>query len=59
VGVTETVDFESREPTTEEETKAYNEKVMEYNLEQDKKTNEPNVIIYPDEDDDEPQERSL
>jgi hypothetical protein len=59
VGVTETVDFESREPTTEEETKAYNEKVMEYNLEQDKKTNEPSVIIYPDEDDNEPQERSL
>lgn len=32
VGVKETVDFDSREATTEEETKAYNEKVLEYNL---------------------------
>ena len=31
VGVKETVDFENREPTTEEETKAYNERVVEYN----------------------------
>lgn len=31
VGVKETVDFESREPTTEEETKAYNERVVEFN----------------------------
>ena len=32
IGVKETVDFDSREATTEEETKAYNEKVLEYNL---------------------------
>jgi hypothetical protein len=31
VGVRETVDFESREVATEEETKAYNEQVFEYN----------------------------
>jgi hypothetical protein len=31
VGVKETVDFESREATTEEETNEYNEKVLEYN----------------------------
>jgi len=31
VGVKETVDFESREVATEEETKKYNEKVYEYN----------------------------
>jgi len=31
VGVKETVDFESREVATEEETKAYNEQVLEYN----------------------------
>jgi len=31
VGVKETVDFESREVATEEETKAYNDKVVEYN----------------------------
>lgn len=31
VGVKETVDFESREVATEEETKAYNDKVLEYN----------------------------
>jgi hypothetical protein len=31
VGVKETVDFENREPTTEEETKAYNERVVEFN----------------------------
>jgi hypothetical protein len=31
VGVKETVDFESREVATEEETKMYNEKVYEYN----------------------------
>jgi len=33
VGVQQTVDFESREPTTEEETKAYNEEVLKFNLE--------------------------
>ena len=33
VGVKETVDFEAREPTTEEETKAYNEEVLKYNQE--------------------------
>jgi hypothetical protein len=32
IGVKETVDFESREATTEEETKSYNEKVLEFNL---------------------------
>jgi hypothetical protein len=32
VGVKETVDFESREVATEEETKAYNDQVFEYNL---------------------------
>jgi len=32
VGVTETVDFESREATTEEETKTYNESVLNFNL---------------------------
>jgi hypothetical protein len=58
VGVTETVDFESREPTTEEETKAYNEKVVEYNLEKEKKqAAEPNVEVY--EEEDWPQEKSL
>jgi hypothetical protein len=31
VGVKETVDFESREVATEEETKMYNEQVYEYN----------------------------
>jgi hypothetical protein len=31
VGVKETVDFESREVATEEETKAYNDQVLEYN----------------------------
>ena len=31
VGVKETVDFDSREPTTEEEIKAYNESVVEFN----------------------------
>lgn len=36
VGVTETVDFDSREPTTEEETKAYNDKVLEYNYDKSK-----------------------
>ena len=33
VGVQQTVDFEGREPTTEEETKAYNEEVLKYNQE--------------------------
>jgi uncharacterized membrane-anchored protein YjiN (DUF445 family) len=33
VGVQQTVDFESRDPTTEEETKAYNEQVLAYNQE--------------------------
>jgi len=32
IGVKETVDFESREATTEEETKEYNEQVVEYNV---------------------------
>ena len=32
VGVKETVDFESREATTEEETKTYNESVLNFNL---------------------------
>jgi hypothetical protein len=32
IGVKETVDFESREATTEEETKEYNDKVFEFNL---------------------------
>jgi len=32
IGVKETVDFESREATTEEDTKEYNEKVVEYNV---------------------------
>jgi hypothetical protein len=36
VGVKETVDFEGREATTEEETKAYNEKVLAFNQEKDK-----------------------
>lgn len=31
IGVKETVDFESREATTEEETKEYNERVVEFN----------------------------
>jgi len=35
VGVKETVDFDSREPTTEEETKAYNESVLEFNNKKD------------------------
>jgi len=33
VGVQQTVDFEGREPTTEEETKAYNEQVLAHNQE--------------------------
>ena len=33
MGVQQTVDFEAREPTTEEETKAYNEEVLKYNQE--------------------------
>lgn len=32
VGVKETVDFENRDATTEEESKAYNESVLEYNM---------------------------
>jgi len=32
IGVKDTVDFEAREATTEEETKEYNEKVLEYNI---------------------------
>lgn len=35
VGVKETVDFEAREATTEEETKTYNEGVLKYNQEKD------------------------
>jgi hypothetical protein len=38
VGVKETVDFESREATTEEETKAYNEQVLAYNIEKESST---------------------
>jgi Family of unknown function (DUF5832) len=40
VGVKETVDFEARDPTTEEETKAYNEEVLKYNQE---KVEEPSL----------------
>jgi hypothetical protein len=61
VGVMETVDFESREATTEEETKAYNERVLEYNLEKERKAKEmaePKVEIY-DEKDYKLEERSL
>jgi hypothetical protein len=39
VGVKETVDFESREATTEEETKAYNEQVLAYNIEKESTEN--------------------
>lgn len=42
VGVKETVDFDSREVATEEETKLYNEKVYEYN---NKKKNDDGIII--------------
>jgi len=42
VGVQETVDFEGREPTTEEETKAYNERVIEFNLQKEKDEKENN-----------------
>jgi hypothetical protein len=35
IGVKETVDFDSREPTTEEETKEYNERVIEFNLQKE------------------------
>ena len=44
VGVKETVDFESREATTEEETKAYNEHVLAFN-EAKKKEQEDTVNI--------------
>lgn len=43
VGVKETVDFESREVATEEETKMYNEKVYEYN--KNKGENDDIVVI--------------
>ena len=39
VGVMETVDFESREATTEEETKKYNEDLIERELEKQKEKN--------------------
>jgi hypothetical protein len=42
VGVKETVDFESREVATEEETKAYNEQVLEYNQ---KKTEDDGITV--------------
>ena len=35
IGVKETVDFESREVATEEETNEYNKKVLEYNLQKE------------------------
>jgi hypothetical protein len=41
VGVKETVDFESREATTEEETKAYNEQVLAYNIEKESSNETP------------------
>lgn len=41
IGVKETVDFDSREVATEEETKAYNEQVLEYNK---KKANDDDGI---------------
>jgi len=43
VGVKETVDFESREATTEEETKSYNEKVLEFNLAKEDETKSADV----------------
>ena len=42
VGVKETVDFESRDVATEEETKMYNEQVYEYN---NKKSNDDDIIV--------------
>ena len=41
-GVKETVDFDSREVATEEETKAYNEQVLEYNK---KKANDDGITV--------------
>ena len=42
IGVKETVDFDSREVATEEETKAYNEQVLEYNK---KKANDDGITV--------------
>jgi hypothetical protein len=43
VGVQQTVDFESREPTTEEETKAYNEQVLAFNQEKVEEPTTPSL----------------
>lgn len=43
LGVQQTVDFESREPTTEEETKAYNEEVLKYNQEKAEEPTTPSL----------------
>ena len=43
IGVQQTVDFESREPTTEEETKAYNEEVLKYNQEKVEEPTSPSL----------------
>jgi hypothetical protein len=44
IGVKETVDFDSREPTTEEETKEYNERVIEFNLQKEAMSGETDGI---------------
>jgi hypothetical protein len=49
IGVKETVDFESREPATEEETKAYNEKVLEYNQQKASMSGETDGIVITEE----------
>jgi len=49
IGVKETVDFESREAATEEETKAYNEKVLEYNQQRASMSGETDGIVITEE----------
>ena len=49
IGVKETVDFESREAATEEETKAYNEKVLEYNQQKASMSGETDGIVITEE----------
>jgi len=50
IGVKETVDFESREATTEEETKAYNDKVLEYNMKKSAMNGETDGIVVSESD---------
>jgi hypothetical protein len=51
IGVKETVDFDSRDAATEEETKAYNEKVLEYNLKKSAMNGETDGIVVSESDD--------